>query len=78
MALRRIDEFIVHSILLCVGGIVDRFCARVQTLLFAPAFQRLMLALLKGAQRHWFPRELYSSNSLWVFYRQEKESSRGK
>ncbi len=52
-----VDEHVVMSILLWGGGRVDWFCAGVQTLLFTPAFRAPVLALLKGAQRHWFPLE---------------------
>jgi hypothetical protein len=52
-----VEEYVVMSIMLWGGGSVDWFCAGIQTLLLTPAFQRPMLSLLKGAQRHWFPLE---------------------
>jgi hypothetical protein len=52
------EDHVVRSIFLWGNAGTDWFSAGVQTLLFTPAFQRPMLALLKGAQRHWFPREL--------------------
>ncbi len=54
-----VEQYVVDSIFLWDSGTVDWFCAGVQTLLFTPAFRRPTLALLKGVQRHWFPRELY-------------------
>ncbi len=59
----QVEEHVVMSILLSGAGTVDWLCAGVQTLLFTPAFQKPVLALLKGAQRHWFPLE-YSSAEL--------------
>lgn len=51
-----VEEYVVMSILLW-GGRVDWFCAGVQTLLLTQSFREPVLALLKGAQRHWFPLE---------------------
>ena len=51
------EDHVVRSIFLWGNAGAEWFSAGVQTLLFTPAFQRPMLAFLKGARRHWFPRE---------------------
>jgi hypothetical protein len=51
------EDRVVRSIFLSNSVATEWFSAGVQTLLFSPAFQRLTLTFLKGAQRDWFPRD---------------------
>ncbi len=51
---------VVKSIFRGPGGYADLLCAGVQTLLLSPAFRDATLALLKMAQRSWFPAHLSS------------------
>jgi hypothetical protein len=55
------EDHVIQCIFLWGNAGVEWFSAGVQTLLFTPAFQRPVLTFLKGARRHWFPRELYGA-----------------
>jgi hypothetical protein len=55
------EDHVVQSIFLWGNAGVEWFSAGVQTLLLTPAFRSPVLLFLKGAQRHWFPRELHGA-----------------